>query len=226
MLLLASALLLSSCGSSTSSAPAVASEFIHAKAGSTFTFDEYSTDSMGMAVAGSQDTSVHTVLRTNGTIGSKTGLLVVEERKSNGKDTAYYSYETNNNVSLYFAGSSTPVFTLPVGTGVAVNTVTADTVVDQGNVSITRDTNIVALIGTETLTVKGQSVPTKKIQMTFHEVTTVNGSTFVDASSNSIINYAPSLGFIVQTTSPSRPDPLFGGWTEGSRHTLIDYYLK
>src|SRR5436309_3381446 len=74
--------------------------FVKVKAGSTFTFDEYSTDSTNAIVAGSRDTMTGTILRTDGAIANMTGVLVVEEKRGQTSDTAYYAYESNGNLSV------------------------------------------------------------------------------------------------------------------------------
>jgi len=223
LLLLASAIL-SSCGKDTptSSTPSV---FIHAKAGSTFTFEEYSTDSTNAIITGTRDTFVSTILRTDGLIGGKSGVLVVEEKRMDSKDTMYYFYESNNNFSTLLSAASGSWFTIPVGTGTPAVTATADSSTDQGVTTIVRDSSSITLSGSENVTVKGQAIATTKVKFVLHELITVGGVNFLNASAENLIYYAPSLGFAIKTSSASRPDPA-GGWIDGTYQTLIDHDLK
>ncbi len=218
----------SSCSKDNPTTPNTAQQFVKVKPGSTFTFDEYSTDSTNTMIPGSQITSVSTILRTDGAIAGKTGVVVVENARAGALDTTYFTYETNNNVSVLGTSPSTGVplwFTLPVGTGVKSIASSADSATELGLTTVARDTITVSLLGTESMTVKGASLSVKKVQLSFHVVMTVNGLIFIDVTGDNLIYYAPTLGFIAKTSFPARQDP-GGGWTEGNVQTLVDYDLK
>lgn len=225
-LLLVSAALISSCSSSTPSGPAAASEFVHANVGSTFTFDEYSTDSMNMVVAGSRDTMIATILRTDGNVGAKSGVLIVEEKRTNYTDTIYYAYESDNNLSV--SSPSSPTWeTVPTGTGTTIIRASEYSLNSGPDTAVIRDSTITSLLGTENVTVKGQLITSKKMQIIYREVSTTNGVKGFDTKIQNILDYAPSLGFEVKAESPSGPNPFVsGGWVDGSIQTLIDYNLK
>ncbi|HEY3875146.1 MAG TPA: hypothetical protein VGM92_06690 [Candidatus Kapabacteria bacterium] len=218
---------LASCSKNSPTGP-TGSSFVKAGAGSTFTFDEYSTDSLNAIEPGSRDTLVSTVINTNGSIANKTGVIVVENVRASEHDTSYYAYENDNDVSMLTMSESTgePIWmVLPVGTGTTVVTASADTMEDLGIVTIVRDSTIASLISSENITVKGQSVSTEKVQLSFREVITVDGVAGIEGKVDNLLYYAPSLGFMAKTTSPSRSDP-GGGWIDGSFQSLIGYDLK
>ena len=226
-LFLCGLLLITSCNKDTPTGP-TASSFVKANAGSSFTFDEYSTDSTNAIEPGSRDTVVSTVISANGSIAQKTGVLVVENVRGSERDTSYYAYETNNNISTLTTSELTgePIWmTLPVGTGTSIITASADTSEDLGIVTIVRDSTIASIIATESITVKGQPVSTQEVQLSFREIVAVDGIAAPETSVDNLLYYAPSLGFVVKTTSPSYPDPSGGGWIDGNFHTLIDYDL-
>ena len=217
---------LSSCSKSTlTSTPP--SDFVKVNAGSTFTYDEYSTDSTNMIVAGSRDTMIGTILQTNSYKGVKLGVFFVEEKRGNKRDTSYYAYETNNNFSVD-ENPSNPSFliweTIPTGTGTTIVRPTTYTFIGI-DTTVVHDSTITSLFGTENITIKGQSISVKKMQFSFRHLATTGGVNGVESKIDNILYYAPSIGFIVKTTSVARPDP-FGGWIDGNSQILIDYNLK
>jgi hypothetical protein len=218
--------LLTSCSSTNSPSTPPTSEFIQAKAGSTFTYDEFSTDSLNAIVAGPRDTIVSTVLRTNGAIGGKTGVLVVGSTKGDARDTSYYAYETNSNASILVTSEITGNVrwaTLPIATGTTTKSVAVDSTTDQGVTTITRDSLTFSLVGTESITVKGQAISTKKLKLAMHIVQTQDGVPVVTVTADDIFYYyAPSLGFVVKTTSPYLSDA-FGNHENGRTTVLIDH---
>lgn len=219
---------LSSCSKDDPVTPAPPSEFVKVKTGSSFTYDQYATDSTNAMIPGTQLTSVSTVLRTDGAIAGKTGVIVVEDVKSGVHDTTYYAYETNNNVSMFSASPATgePMWlTLPVGTGITSVTTSADSATEQGITTVIRVTMTISLLGTESMTVKGAALSVKKLQLSYHQVMTINGIPLVDAKVEYMLYYASSLGFMAKMTSVPRRDPA-GGWVDGSVQALVDYDLK
>lgn len=205
-----------------------AQQFVKVKTGSTFTYDEYSTDSTNTMIPGSQITSVSTVLRTDGAIAGKTGVIVVENVRGLERDSSYYFYETNNNLSILVSDDDPNHGiweTIPTGTGttiargVEVEFIGIDT-------SVTRDSTITSFVGTENMTIKGTSVSVKKMRLTFRHVVLYNRVKMFDMTINADVYFAPTFGFITKTNSPARKDPFFGGWIEGTVQTLVDYDLK
>ncbi|HEY3876340.1 MAG TPA: hypothetical protein VGM92_12765 [Candidatus Kapabacteria bacterium] len=219
------AALLASCSRDASTSPP-ASEFVQAKAGSTFTFDEYSTDSTNAIIPGARDTMVSTVLRTDSSIDIKSNVLFVEEKRGSARDTAYYAYESNGNLSIY-VNPSDPTLpfweTLPTGTGTTIVRATTYSLIGF-DTTVVNDSTVSSLIGTESITVKGAPLSVKKMLLSFRHATTNSGVT-MESVLDETIYYAPSLGFIAKTSVPSRPDP-FGGWIDGGVQTLMDYDLK
>jgi hypothetical protein len=201
-------------------------EFSHTQVGSSYIFGEYATDSTSTVIEGSRDTVVSIVLQTDGSISMKSNVLVVEEKRGDLRDTMYYKYESNNNLSVYVKadGDFGLWETLPTGTGTRIVRATDYSFIGI-DTNVTWDSTITALVGIENLTIKGQSVSVKKMLMTFRHVVTLNGEPWIDTQVDNFVYYAPSLGMIVKTSSEARPDP-FGGWINGTSQTLIDYELK
>ena len=201
--------------------------FTKAKTGNVFVYDEYSTDSANVIIVGLRDTINAKVLLTDGNIGGKSGVLFIEEKRGSTTDTAYYAYESNNNFSVY-ANPSDPAFpiweTIPTGTGTTIIRETDYSVMGI-DTSVTYDSTITSLLGTEIITIKDELVSTKKVQLRFRHVVFYNRVKWIDQTVDNILYYAPSLGFIVRTESSSRQDQ-FGDWINGSYQTLIDYDLK
>ena len=201
------------------------SEFIHVKAGSAFTFDEYSTDSTNTINDGSRDTMISTILRTDGAIGGKSGVLMVEENRGGARDTVYYAYETNENLSYSYP--SYPTWeTIPTGTGLRIVRSTDYSLFSGPDTTAIHDSTITSLIGTENITIKGQSVSSKKIDLSYRHRETYNGVNGIESQRENFLYYAPSLGLIVKRTSQPFNDPYGRGWVDGSYQMLIDYNLK
>jgi hypothetical protein len=220
--------LLSSCSKDDTAAPVIPSEFIKAKTGSSYTFDEYSIDGTNSVIAGSQFASVSTILRTDGVKEGKTGVLFVEDVAKGVRDTSYYVYESNDNISVLGGSPSAekPIWlTLPTGTGIQSIASGADSTTQLGITSIVDYTITSSLLGTEDMIVKGASLSVKKLKIEYHVVMTISGQLYLDATMENMLYYAPSLGFIAKTFSASRPDPS-GGWIDGTVQTLVDYVLK
>ncbi len=217
-------IVLSSCSKDTPTS-STRSEFIHAKAGSTFTFDEYSTDSTNAINDGSRDTMISTILRTDGAIGGKSGVLLVEENRSGVRDTVYYAYETNENLS--FSYPSFPTWeTIPTGTGLRIVRSTEYSLFSGPDTTAIHDSTITSLIGTENVTIKGQSVSVKKLELSYRHRETYDGVNGIESQREIFLYYAPSLGLIIKKTSQSFNDPYGRGWVDGSYQMLIDYNLK
>ena len=217
-------IVLSSCSKDipTSTTP---SEFIHAKAGSTFTFDEYSTDSTNAINDGSRDTMISTILRTDGAIGGKSGVLLVEENRAGVRETVYYAYETNENLSYSYP--SYPTWeTIPTGTGLRIVRSTDYSLLSGPDTTAIHDSTITTLASTENIIIKGQSVSVKKMELSYRHRKTYNGVNGIESQREIFLYYAPTLGLIVKKTSQSFNDPYGRGWVDGSYQMLIDYNLK
>lgn len=221
-------LLLFSCSKDNPVTPETSSLFVKVKPGSTFTYDEYSIDSAEATIAGSQHAVVSTVLRTDGAVAGKTGVIVVQNVRGVEMDTSYYAYEANNNLSV-LASDGNPNDgiweTMPTGTGTAIVRQTEFEFIGI-DTSVTRDSTITSFVGTENMNINGQSVEVKKMQMTFRHVVLFNRVKILDVTVNNYLYYAPSLGFFAKTISTARKDPFLGGWIDGVIQTLIDYDLK
>lgn len=204
------------------------SDFFHAKAGSTFTFDEYLTDSTNAIISGSRDTMTSTIIETNGYMGGKSVVFFVEEKHRGSIDTAYYAYETNGNLSVY-VNPSDPSFLIweivPTGTEATIIRPSSYSFIGI-DTSDTHDSTITSLVSAENITIKGQAVSAKKMLLRFRHVMALNRVKQLDLTIDNTLSYAPSLGYIVKNVSPSRRNPFGSGWINGKFQTLIDYNLK
>jgi hypothetical protein len=221
-------LLVVSCSKDTSPTSPTSVTVVKPTVGSSFTFDEYSTDSTHAIITATRDTMVSTVLRTDAVMQGKTGVVVVEDVRAASRDTAFYFYESNGDVSVLGAAMNTgdPMWMLvPIGSGSRVVYATNNTFVSDTFMTVIIDSVIITVVGAVNVTVKGQSISCKKVQMTFKQIVTVNGQHGADPVVDNTMDFAPSIGFMVKTGSPSRPDP-FGGWIDGKFQALIDYVVK
>ena len=228
VVILSLATLLTSCSKDTPTSP-TPDTFTKVKTGSIFTYESFSTDSLGTPIAGPRDTSTSTVLQTDGVIGGKTGVIVVQNKRAGSIDTSYYANEMNNNVSLYGKSefvSGARWSTFPFATGGATNSVGMDSTQSGGVITITRDSLLMSLIGSENISVQSKTIATKKGKLAMHVVTTNDGAVsmnmFVD---NMFYYYAPSLGFIVKSTSPYLSDQM-GNHQNGRTQILISYVAQ
>lgn len=218
------AMILSSCSKDTST-NTPPSEFIHAKAGSTFTFDEYTTDSTNTINVGSQDTMICTILRTNGATGGKSGVLVIEEYRRGARDTVYYVYEANENFSFSYPEFPTWT-TLPTGTGTKIVRLNEYSLFGGTDTTAVHDSTVTSFIGTENITIRGHVVTVKTMELSYRYRETYNGVNGIESKREINFYYAPSLGFVVKKTSQAFNDPFGRGWLDGSYQSLIDYDLK
>ena len=220
------AAVISSCTDDTPSGPP-SDSFVRAKAGSSFTYEEYATDSTNAMVAGSRDTTVSTFLQTSATVGGKSGVVVVEDVSRSGRDTTYFAYESNNNVSILATDESGAAqwLTFPVGTGTTITNSSSDTTVEQGMQYVIGQTMTMTAAGNENITANGRTIATKKIRMSYRVTITVDGELMLDLPAEYVYFYAPSLGFFVRGTSQARRD-MTGDWVDGSYRSLISSDLK
>ncbi len=221
--------LLASCTSSTAPKTPVVETWIIPNVGSTFTYDVYATDSLGVPIPGLRDTSISTVVQANFPIGGKTGVVVYQNKSSSTLDSNFITYEANHNLTAYllsdFTGQSV-WSTIPVGTGGASGAVSEKATVHGGVSTVILDSTLITMVGVESLTIKGQSVSTKKLTFQSHAVSRDDGVITMTASASDLnYFYAPSLGFFVKESRPYRFDGL-GNHENGATQILIDYNLK
>ncbi|MFZ1730474.1 MAG: hypothetical protein WBQ23_10340 [Bacteroidota bacterium] len=216
----------SSCDMNDPALPST--EVVTVTTGSSFTYEEYYTDSTNAVIAASRHVSVSTVLRTDSVMAGKSGVVVVANVTGSAQDTSFYAYESNNNFSVLGTSPSTgdPTwFTLPVGTGSQSISTAAGSITNMGITIVVHDTITISLVGTEIMTVQNTTLSVKNLRHLFHEVIAINGQRYLDVTVENRIYYAPSLGMIAKSTTAPSPNPS-GGWTHGTVKTLIAYVLK
>ncbi len=226
--LLMLAVMVAACSQSTSPSGTTAT-YIQTKSGSTFTFDEYATDTTtGLPVPGTRDTAVQTVLQTGMTYMGKTNVTKIHEISPSVDDTIYINYETNHDVSVFEATAldTEPVWNaLPTGSK-SSNSITSDTTVSVFGVPVeTKISQTIAYLDNETMTVNGNSIGVSKLSETV-SFTTISAGTSSTQSSLGYFYYAPSLGFIARTEQPVQAALFGNGKAEGPVSTLINYSLK
>ncbi|MFZ1730477.1 MAG: hypothetical protein WBQ23_10355 [Bacteroidota bacterium] len=199
-------------------------------AGSSFTFDRYETDSTGATLSGVITTVLDRVLQTDLAYQGKNGVCMIEDSSSSGIDTMYIAYETNNDIAMEMQLTDVglpPLWVkIPVASGGnAVSAVSTSVEISPGIMATVSDSITVSLVGTENMTVKGNSIAVKKMNMSMHILATSAGIPLMDMTVQYYIYYAPSLGFYSKIEIPARPD-LAGGWVNGERLELVDYNLK
>jgi len=158
-----------SCGDvSTDTTPVVNNKVT---VGSTFTFIRYTTDSLNMIIPGLEDTTVSTVVQTNGTLGKQTGIMIVANTSAGISSTEYYKYQTNDNFSLleYSQWTGELVWkTLPFGFGNTLFSVSADSSISKGITTVIRDSTFFEYVGESNLLVDGEIILTYVVLRSDH----------------------------------------------------------
>jgi hypothetical protein len=211
--------------------------FRKAGAGSTFTYDVYETDSTNRMIEGSRFTMRSVVSRTDARISGKTDVLMVENEASSGstakKDTAYYKYESANNFSILLEAPTLEGMprllvwsTLPVGSSGVLKVSGSDSLQLSSDSLKTRTFNVsAASIGNTELHISGDKIATKRIALTTVYASDLNGRIQSESKEESILNYAPSIGFLARRSLPPQQDPL-GAKKNGKIQTLVSYELR
>ncbi len=226
LLLSVAGLLIGGCKTSTSPSN---SSITTPGAGSYFVNVSQSKDTMGMIT--SSDTSTDNVVQTGLAFSGKTNVMEVITTNSDGShDTNYFHYESNGDVSVYAASSSTGFGTLPTNNGwitipfasQGTTTSSSDTTIDgyPFHVNFT-----VAGAGSGSVTIKGKSFSTENAKMTI----AMSGSVFgqaINMSTATTLQFAPSLGYVVATNTPGTRNPITGTMQPSNQSMTIDYSLK
>jgi hypothetical protein len=204
---------------------------VQPKIGSSFTYFEYSIDTTtGQVVPGSTDTSVETVAKTGMSYSGKSNVTMVVSSSIYGLDTSYINYESNGDISsvfsLGFMGSGSSWITIPVASK-ATNTIALydTTTYLLGVPTETKASLTASFVDNETVMVGSQSLSVEKIELLVTGTTTTLGVTQTQNIA-SYGYYAPSIGYIVKSLTPSFVDVTTGTKQEGNGSTLLSYILK
>jgi len=205
--------------------------YVKVKTGSSFTYEKYDTDSTGAKIAGTTQTIIETILKTDMTWNGKSGVFMVANNDPVEPDTMYYAYESNDDVSLEMnltdLGLPPLWVKIPVASGnPEVSVVSATTEISPGIIAEVSDSITVSLVGSESMTIKGNAIAVRKMKMNMSVRAMAGGITLYGMTVVMYVYYAPSLGFYAKTEYPAIRDAASGGWSNGSIQTLMDYVLK
>ena len=229
ILFVASFAVVAGCRTSTSPGNSTGMPITQPGQGSYFVLASTYSDSNGVAFA--SDTTVETFVKTGLTIAGKTNVNELVDSSSYRTSAAgYIHYESNGDVSAYYPGDTVRgIFgswiVYPFGTQ-GTNTYTIDTSLYGTSVHIQMT---LAGAGSGTSKVKGQPVSTEKVSARFFDVIsrTNAGKTFRDTlDETSMLSLAPSLGDVVEQSTPGSRDSFTGKMGESSHEIVVDYLLK
>jgi hypothetical protein len=199
------------------------------KAGSTFRYDTYSTDTTAsLPIEGSHDTTLHTVLQSGMSFAGKTNVTMISTVNKYYTDTTYISYESNGDISVLnpFNLEQNEWVIMPVGSKTSTSIVLFDTTNIVSGVSNRNKISAeISNAGTENLTVNGKTISIIKLKSATIFATTKAGVTS-SVPGEKFTYFAPSLGYIVKTNQPVQVSPFGGKKQEGSVEMLLDYTLK
>jgi hypothetical protein len=220
---------LSSCSKSSNPSSPGSSAFTQPKAGSSFTFDEYQTDTTtGQPVLGTRDTSVQTFIQTGISYMGKTNVSKIISVSNMTQDTTYLNYEANGDLSVWGSSGLSSTMSwliLPTGSKTS-NSITSDTTVTiLGIPTETKTVFTLAYVDDETMTVKGQSISVTKLKEMITLTITTAGVPATQTQS-SFAYFAPSLGYLTKTETPVQVGIFSTGRQQGQLSTLIDYTEK
>lgn len=225
-ILISLVVILSSCTKEDPSAPIT---FVQPKAGSTYTYDKYATDTLeALPIASTRDTTVATFIQVGKSLFGKTNVSMIITEDRNGVDTSYLNYEANGDVNMGLdPGSGQMVWiTIPVSSRVPQSFSSTDTVVDGRDTAYRTVTWSVTYLATESMVVKGQTISAAKCQSVTSFELKVLGSSTILGSLTAYVYYAPSIGYILESEVPAQSSPFERGKEPGQVTMLIDYELK
>lgn len=226
-LLIALAFVIVSCSSDDPVSPQPAVD--QPKAGSSFTYERYSTDPVsGAPIESTKTVFVTTIEQTGLTVLGKSNVCKVKTEIQGVANESYMCYEANGNVSVSALYNDVPAgwVTWPVGTRSTIVSVVVDSTYTTGGVTISNKvTGTTSFVGIETLTVKGKSESVSRMLQVLENSVTMLGTT-QSIKINQEAYFAPSIKFIAKTYVEGTVNPLTGQKSEGMMTILIDYDLK
>jgi hypothetical protein len=192
---------------------------VEAKAGSTFTMEDVTFDSIGNET--DRIVSVYSVLEDNVTIKGKTG---VRSFISDGPDAApmYVSYQQDGNVSLLLGEEAANWMFLPVQGGAGSSVVIFDTTIVQQGIPIRIKLEVTtSFVKTEDLTIKGETFGSSKIAVTITSTASALGQVKTEEHQN-LLWWVPKLGYIGQQVNNNTD---LNGSPQRTEGTVIDFNL-
>lgn len=229
VLLAAFALLVSSCSKDGNPITPTTNTTTQPKAGSVFTYNTYNTDPVTReAIPGTKSISYLTIEQSGLTFAGRMNVSKVVGDEAGVLTTGYYNYESNGDISALstFNGRYVGWSTQPVGSKTTLTAVLYDTTYSIGGIAIrSYSSSTSSFLGTDTMTVMGQSLNVVKIKQSISGATTIDGigqPLIID----NYVNFAPSLGIAVRSFVEGGINPLTGQRTEGKLSVLVSYVIK
>jgi len=217
-------LLLASCTSDPSD-PGTSFTFVKAKAGSTYTFDYFETDSLGAVIPGSRDTIINTIAATGVAFEGRTDVSVVDSLWGEPDYPLWFACEANNDIMLSLVVSSRKRvwITMPINSNGPHKVDEADTIAESGTVTIERRVFTASREGVGMTNIHGRSIPTVNVKLRVRTISIKNGTTSLDDENDLFLNWVPSLGYVSRAHTAAQRDPIGG---RGRDQQLLDYHLN
>jgi hypothetical protein len=221
--ILLAGVLIAGCKSSSTSPNGSGGSTVIPNAGSYFIIANLQFDSTGAII--SSDTTVETFFATGLTIYGKTNVAELID-SSNGQvtDTAYINYESDGDVSAFgnnIAGSS-DWWLYPFASQQS-QTINGDT--SYSGVA-EKYTFTFSGGGSGNASILGKDFSTEKVNLNGKIIASFLGVTDTVSGSFGTISFAPSLGEVVDETTPAMRDPITHAQGTSSHDFVIRYVLK
>ena len=186
------------CSESGTTAPTVQSST--PRVGTTYRFHRFEADTLGVALPGSDDTAVTTVVNVNASLDGQSDVHVFIQ----GSDTvARLRYQSNGNV-LYYPGWARALrsgwIELPVSTRGSTDRTLKDTAVDvgSGQSASNRVTLSISHESTEQLNVGSDTLETHRMRMRIIEINPLSTDLNLIDTTTHTVWYAPRLGYFAR----------------------------
>lgn len=230
LLFVLSSAFFAACGEDEPTNEPPASAITQPKAGSTYTYTEYETEN-GVKDDATEETVTSTILETGLTFEGKSNVVKDEDSFEDGsRDTAYFAYESNDDISIWFDageesdgdpddpfGSAEPRWiTFPFGAK-QNNTYT---VLSNDSVNATLTTSY---LRTEKGIVNGEERDVWVGQMQISATLTPSIGPQLTLTQTVEISFMPSIGNLFR--SESTMNNFIGGGTSGEVRQLVSFSL-
>lgn len=205
------------------------------KAGSTYSFATYDTDSLGAKVPGSDSTRSFTCIAAGVNYAGKSD--VYEFAPTTGgdeQDTVYMHYESNGDVSQHLSFSNGVLaaagwITIPFASKTATTTTLLDSNVIDPDSGI--ESHVVMKIttsgsGSESITVPAGTFTALKGTLTLTATVTAQGLTLLSMQNTGNIYFVPSIGYAAKTAGSANVDAFGTRTISGSVESLTSYTVK
>lgn len=226
-LMIAIALVIVSCSSDDPVSPQPTAD--QPKAGSTFSYERYSTNpTTGEPISSTKLRYTATIMQTGLTFLGKTNVSMLRTEGIGEVTDGYIYYEPNGDFSVAALYNNVPSgwVTWPVVSHSKTENVIADTTFSAGGVSISNKVTATTIyVGTETMVIGGTNVNVVKMVQTLESVITSSGvSQTISLSQDGY--FAPTIGLFAKTFNDGQLNPISGEKMEGTLSVLVAYDRK